>query len=92
MKKIKFAFPSQRNRGPWTDVEKRLEDFSFNLYFSYIFDESVKTHEKLQDEYIEAFLDQDHDQMEKLNVELALVESAFEATACMLDASTEEYS
>ena len=92
MKKIKFAFPPQRNRGPLTDVEKRLEDFSFNLYFSYIFDESVKTHEKLQDEYIEAFLDQDHDQMEKLNLELALVESAFEATACMLDASKEEYS
>jgi len=92
MKKIKFAFPAPRNCGPLTDVEKRLEDFSFNLYFSYIFDESVKTHEKLQDEYIEAFLDQDHDQMEKLNVELALVESAFEATACMLDISQEEYS
>ena len=92
MKKIKFIVPRQRNRGPLTDVEKRLEDFSFNLYFSYIFDESVKTHEKLQDEYVEAFLDQDHDQMEKLNLELALVESAFEATACMLDASQEEYS
>jgi hypothetical protein len=92
MKKIKLAFPPRRNRGPLTDVEKRLEDFSFNLYFSYIFDESIKTHEKLKDEYIEAFLDQDHEQMEKLNLELALVESAFEATACMLDASKEEYS
>ena len=92
MKKVKFALAPQRNRGPLADAEKRLEDFSFNLYFSYIFDESVKTHEKLQDEYIEAFLDQDHDQTEKLNLELALVESAFEATACMLDASKEEYS
>jgi len=42
MKKIKLAFPPRRNRGPLTDVEKRLEDFSFNLYFSYIFDESIK--------------------------------------------------
>ena len=57
-----------------------------------MFDESVKTHQKLQDDYIDAFLEQDHEQMEKLNLELALVESAFEATACMLDASKEEYS
>jgi len=92
MKKVKFPLARERNRGPLADVEKRLEDFSFNLYFSYIFDESVKTHEKLQDEYIEAFLDQDHDQMEKLNLELALIESTFEATASILDASKEEYS
>ena len=92
MKKIKLVLPPRTNRGPLTDVEKRLEDFSFNLYFSYVFDESVKTHQKLQDDYIDAFLEQDHEQMEKLNLELALVESAFEATACMLDASKEEYS
>jgi|TARA_Y100000034_G_scaffold115992_1_gene153752 hypothetical protein len=92
MKKIKLALPHRAGRGPLTDVEKRLEDFSFNLYFSYVFDESVKTHQKLQDDYIDAFLEQDHEQMENINLELALVESAFEATACMLDASKEEYS
>ena len=92
MKKRKFRLPSSAALGPLTGVEKRLEDFSFNLYFAYVFDESVKTHEKLQDEYIEAFLDQDHEQMQKLNLELALVESAFEATACMLDAAKGEYS
>jgi hypothetical protein len=92
MKKTKFIVPRQAKGGPLTDVEKRLEDFSFNLYFAYVFDESVRAHQKLQDDYIDAFLDQDDDQMQKLNLELALVERAFEATACMLDASKEEYS
>ena len=92
MKKIKFVLPQLARSGPFTDVEKRLEDFSFNLYFAHVFNESVKAHQKLQDDYIDAFLDQDHDQMQKLDLELALVESAFEATACMLEASMEEYS
>jgi len=92
VKKTKFVFPRVANEGPLTDVEKRLEDFSFNLYFTHVFNESVKAHQKLQDDYIGAFLDQDHEEMQKLNLELALVERAFEATACMLDASKEEYS
>ena len=78
--------------GPLDEAAKKLEDFSFNLYFAYVFDESVKTHQKLQDEYIEAFLEENHDQMRKIDIEIALVESAFEATACMLDATKGTYS
>jgi len=88
----KIARDRNSKRGPLTAVEKRLEDFSFNLYFSYIFNESVQTHKSLQDQYIEAFLDQDHEQMRKLDFEIATVESAFELTACMLDATQEECS
>ena len=71
--------------GPLEEALKRLEDFSYNLYFAYIFDQSVKTHQKLQDEYIEAFLDQDNEKMNKLNIEIALVEGAFEITANMIN-------
>ena len=73
--------------GPLEEVSKRLEDFSYNLYFAYIFNQSVETHQKLQDEYIEAFLDQDNEKMNKLNIEIALVEGAFEVTANMLNAT-----
>jgi len=73
--------------GPLEEVSKRLEDFSYNLYFAYVFDQSVKTHQKLQDEYIEAFLNQDNEKMNKLNIEIALVEGAFEVTANMLNAT-----
>ena len=31
MKKIKFVLPRPTNGGPLTDVEKRLEDFSFTF-------------------------------------------------------------
>ena len=73
--------------GPLARVEKRLEDFSFNLYFSFMFNESVEAHRKLEDQYLEAFLAQDYEQMQKINREISYMESAFEATACMLDAT-----
>tara|TARA_R110000824_G_scaffold12517_1_gene55032 strand:- start:1262 stop:1543 length:282 start_codon:yes stop_codon:yes gene_type:complete len=75
------------HEGPLLAAEKRLEDFSYNLYFSYVFHESVITHQKLQDEYIDAFLEEDTIRMHKLDMEIALVEGAFEATANMIDAT-----
>jgi len=87
---MKKRFPlshTGRADGPLDGVKKRLEDFSYNLYFAYVFDQSVKTHQKLQDEYIEAFLNQDNEKMNKLNIEIALVEGAFEVTANMLNAT-----
>jgi hypothetical protein len=77
------------HEGPLLAAEKRLEDFSYNLYFSYIFHESVITHQKLQDEYIDAFLEEDTARMQKLDMEIASVEGAFEATANMIDAAGE---
>lgn len=87
MKKKLYLLPRRSQEGPLSHAEKRLEDFSYNLYFSYVFDESVKAHQKLQDEYIEAFLDQDDEKMHKLNMEIAIVEGAFEVTANMIDAA-----
>jgi len=86
MKKRLYLLSALCPDGPLSNAEKRLEDFSYNLYFSYIFDESVKAHQKLQDKYIEAFLDQDDEKMKKLNMEIAIVEGAFEVTANMMDA------
>ena len=74
------------------DIDKRIEDFSWNLYFSYVFDQSVQAHQQLQDEYIEAFLDQDEARMDKINRELTVVEAALEVTANMIDATEEVYS
>ena len=78
--------------GPIFAAEKRLEDFSYNLYFSYIFGKSVEQHQQLQDEYIDAFLAQDEAKMQRLNIEIALIEGAFEVTANMLEANEGTYS
>ena len=92
MSKKTYLIPPRRPHGPLADIEKRMEDFCYNLYFSYVFDISVKAHRQLQDEYIEAFLDQDEDRMHKINKELTVVKAAFEVTANMIDAVEEVYS
>jgi|TARA_R110002074_G_scaffold387268_2_gene569356 hypothetical protein len=84
--------PRRLPLGPLNEVEKRIEDFVYNLYFSYVFDETVKSHQQLQDDYIEAFLDQDDEKMRAINRELVVVESAFEVTANMIDTVEEGYS
>ena len=92
MKPKLYLIPRREFSGPFADIEKRMEDFVYNLYFSYVFDASVKAHQQLQDEYVEAFLDQDEDRMHQINTELTVVEAAFEVTANMIDAVEEMYS
>jgi len=75
--------------GPLVDAAKKVEDFGYNLYFSYVFNQSVEQHKQLQDDFIEAFLDQDEIRMQQINKELSIVEAAFEATATMLDITEE---
>ena len=59
--------------GPFAQVGKDLEDFGMNIYFSYVFDESVRQHQKLQEEYIEAFLENDprHEKSTHMKIFLA---------------------
>jgi hypothetical protein len=75
--------------GPLVDAAKKVEDFGYNLYFSYVFNRSVEQHKQLQDDFIDAFLDQDEIRMQQINKELSIVEAAFEATATMLDITEE---
>jgi len=93
MKKTKsYLKTPEKAIGPLNEASKRIEDFGFNLYFSAVFNDSVKAHQDLQERYLEAFLDQDYEKMKKLDFEIASVESAFELTACMLDAMPENAS
>ena len=88
----KKYYSAALNSGPLTGVDKRLEDFGFNLYFSYCFTESVRAHQQLQEDYVEAFINQDYEAMKKLDNKLSVIEGSFEATACMLDATQDNYS
>ena len=74
--------------GPLFKAAARVEDFAHNIYFSHIFNQSVLAHQRLEDEYIEAFLDSDDVRMKNLLTEIKVVESAFEAVAVSMD--TEE--
>ena len=88
-KKKPIRFLRASDDGPLIEAAKRVEDFGYNLYFSYVFNQSVEQHKQLQDDFIEAFLDQDEIRMEQINRELSIVEAAFEATATMLDVTEE---
>ena len=76
--------------GPFAQVGKNLEDFGMNIYFSYVFDESVRQHQKLQEEYIEAFLENDSERMARKDVEMAMAEGAFDLASAMLQTLEEE--
>jgi len=76
--------------GPLTEAAKRLEDFSFNLYFSYVFVDAIAQHQTLQDEYIDAFLNNDEELMARKQREIAMCEGAFELTAHMIERNTDE--
>tara|TARA_R110000765_G_scaffold261900_8_gene361896 strand:- start:1813 stop:2052 length:240 start_codon:yes stop_codon:yes gene_type:complete len=67
------------------DVEKRLAKFSSNLYFSYVYDKVVKRHEQIEDEFFEAYLNQDTAEMKRLTSELAEIEAAFNTSATITE-------
>ena len=45
--------------GPFAQADKDVEDFGMNIYFSYVFDESVRQHQKLQEECFHLVLKQE---------------------------------
>ena len=45
--------------GPFADSANLLADFGGSVWFSYLLDDSIKKHEKIQKEYESALLNQD---------------------------------
>lgn len=72
---------------PLFDAERRLEKFSSNLYFSYVYNKVVKRHEQIEDEFFEAYLNHDVEEMIRLTRELSAIEQAFSASAIMIETS-----
>ena len=68
-------------RGPLEKAQGNIDEFVSNLYFSYIYDQSVKKHQQLQEEYIEAFLENDASGMESTEREIEMYEGSFEIAA-----------
>jgi len=71
------------------DSEKRLTKFSSNLYFSYVYNKVVKRHSQIEDEFFEAYLNQDAAEMKRLTSELAEIEAAFSTSAAITETHRE---
>ena len=61
--------------GPFADVEESLAIFSENLYFSFIFEESVKQQMEIEEKYEEALKDDDAEEIIATKNQMKVYES-----------------
>ena len=87
-----MTLKNQFVNGPFDANARNIEDFANNLYFSYVFLESIQQHQRLQEEYIDAFLEADEKTMAEKESQIARCESAFEMTAMLIDSIEELFS
>ena len=78
-----MSFNNKQDRlafGPLGSASLGADEFGFNLYFSYLFDESLKKHQELQDEYEQALQDNDYSMITRVQNEIAVQEGLFNLT------------
>ena len=56
--------------GPFLSASARIEEIGYNLYFSYLYAETMKEHNKLELKLDEAKLAEDSEYVEKIEAEL----------------------
>lgn len=61
--------------GPFADVEESISIFSENLYFSFIFEESVKQQIEVEEKYQEALKEDDAEEIIAAKNQMKLYES-----------------
>jgi|TARA_R100000808_G_C2107733_1_gene122790 hypothetical protein len=66
--------------GPFASASIGLDHFAENLYFSYLFHESVEKHKKLEEEYDIALQNNDEEAITKTKYEIDLYNGIFNLT------------
>lgn len=66
--------------GPFLEVGERMETFSSNVYYSYLFSEYVEQHKKLEEELKEAEASDDDDQLLQKQTEMSYYDGIFNLT------------
>jgi len=66
--------------GPLASGSASVEELAKNIYFAYLFDESVKRHEALQKKYKLAVEEKDEDAMSKTQSEIEYYDGLFNLT------------
>lgn len=61
--------------GPFAEVEETISIFSENLYFSFLFEESVKHQLEIQEKYEEALKEDDEEEIISTRNQMKLYES-----------------
>lgn len=73
--------------GPFSDIEQRLEDFSLNIYFSFLLEENIQQQNAIEKEYQQALLDDDLKLAETKMNELKVYENIYTLSMAAYDPS-----
>lgn len=76
--------------GIFADTIENLENFNFNIYFSYMIQDSIKKRNKLQMLYDKALLERDTKLIQEIKKEIDLFDNSFAFTTAMLNQDTQE--
>ena len=77
------------SQDPFGLSRKRADQFLTNLYGSFLIAEAMEKHEKLKDEFLEAFLDQDSELMKRKQSQIAECDASIEITGILLGIANE---
>ena len=77
------------SRDPFGLSRQRTDQFLTNLYGSFLMVEVMEKHEKLKDEFIEAFLNQDNETMKKKQSQIDECDASLEITGILLGMANE---
>ncbi len=71
--------------GIFADAKENLENFNYNIYLTYMMQDSVARRAKMQEAYEKALCQRDPTLLEDLQKELELFDNSFALTAAMLN-------
>ena len=81
-----FAF----NCGPFLSASARIEEIGYNLYFSYLYAETIKEHQKIEIELSKAKEENNEAVLKALETELCYLEGAYRLTSVAVPEQEQE--
>ena len=76
--------------GIFAEAKENIESFNYNIYLSYMVQDSLIKRAKIQEVYEKAQMERDPTLLEETQKELTLFDNAFALTAAMLNQFHEE--
>ena len=72
--------------GPFAEASQRALDFGPNIYFSYLFGDSIRQQEELEKEYEEALLNNDEDLAKSKRNQIDMMEGVYRLSLTVFEA------
>ena len=87
---VAFSSKNFFTTGIFADAIENLENFNFNIYLSYMVQDSISKRNKLQKLFDSALLERDAKLIQEIKKELDLFDNSFALTAAILSQNDQE--